>query len=1507
MKYILSFFLSAFLFNLGFSQNQDWVDQMQDPSVNFYTVQQSFEEAWKEKSYEKGKGWKQFKRWEAFMAERVFPDGVRPNPSVLSQAFNAVQQAQSTTNGGNWVAKGPFNGSPIGGIGRINRITFDPNNSTIVWAGAPAGGLWKSTDGGTSWSSNTDLLPNLGVSDIAIDPNNSQIMYLATGDRDGGNTYSYGVLKSIDGGQTWNTTGLVHNVSNMNRISDIYINPNNTNIIVVSTRQGIYRSTNAAASFTQVQSGVFNSIEQKPGDPNILYTSTIINASSDIWKSINNGISWTQISSSNIPTSGIRRFELAVTADDPDYVYAIAGNASNGFEGIYKSTNSGLTWTKTTNSSSPNLLGWRANGSDSGGQAWYDLALAVSPTNKDILYTGGVNIWRSTDGGNNWSISAHWTGSGSAAFVHADIHHLIFNPDGRLYAGTDGGVYRRPSSNNNWVSLNDGMNITQYYRISADGIDTSLVAAGAQDNGTHLYDNGTWDHILGGDGMDCAVNPKNPSIIYASSQYGNFRKSNNRGNSFNANFGLSSNVRGTGAWVTPIRVDPIHPDTLYIGYSSVYRSFDGGNNFSAVGNGYNGNNIDQIAISPTHTHVIYIADGGSLYRSDNYASNFSSLAAPGSGSITQIAVGYDDPMHVYITRSGYSSGQKVYESFDGGGSWNNISLNLPNIPANCIVPEISQANGLYVGTDLGVFYKDDNMDNWVPFNSGLPNVIVNDLEINYQDRKLKAGTYGRGLWQSPLYTDISAPLADFNIPSSVCDGDTIKLFENSFYNANSWTWNISPSDFTFVNGTNANSPNPEIIFTKSAIFNVELTVSNAFGSDSKSISSAIAVGGFPLPFSEDFEAVQSMDKWDIGDSTLHNWRREFVGGNSPGSHAARAFLFNHTAGPYSLISPSLDFRNHDSIKLSYDYAYSGRVINSDDTLKIYIATNCSDNWILLKTHAEDGSNNFRTQNPTNFIFSPNSSADWCSNPGFGDCGFIDLSAYDNTEGVRLKFEAISAGGNNLFLDNIQITGDPNTAPLSGFSGSQMVCAQDTIDFLDQSYGSPTSYEWTFPGASPSASTDKNPRVVYTQAGVYDVSLKVSSALGSDSIMKLAYTVVDPADSVSINLLANANIICPNDTFVVSINAINQGISPAINWYVNGSLYSANSSSTYRFVGLNDGDEIYASLASSMDCAFPSLAYSDTLTLNTYPILNVQITPPGNLCVTDPSITLTASPAGGNFVGFGLTDSIFDPAAAGVGNHSVSYEYTDANGCTFTDQVTITVDVPPSISIGSAPVVCEGEGLFFLNIASPAGGVFSGPGVRQNFFFPDSAGLGTHKIYYTFQAGNCAAVVDSTTISVVANPSQPSIIYQANSLVCNQTGFSYQWFRNGVSIVGANSINYSPINSGNFRVEIINQEGCSTISDDFVFNIGLDEFQNAISFDLYPNPADKEITLEIEAQSAPKAQIRISNAIGQVLMEIPLEQSTHIIQKVDLSNLSGGAYIISVKGDNINISKKLLVQ
>ena len=231
-----------------------WVEAMQDYRVNFHTVVSKFEKAHKGVTYEKGHGIKQFRRWEYMMGQRVGADGVRPNPAVLYQAIQS-QKSSNTSEYGEWKPMGPFNAPSGGGIGRINNVAFHPLHNDTIYAGAPAGGLWVSYDDGQSWQTFTDELTNLGISDLAIDPTNPNIMYLATGDRDGADTYSYGLLKSTDGGLTWGTTGLSFNVSQNYRIGRVNIDPDNTDIIIAATNGGVYRSTDAGNTFTLEQIG----------------------------------------------------------------------------------------------------------------------------------------------------------------------------------------------------------------------------------------------------------------------------------------------------------------------------------------------------------------------------------------------------------------------------------------------------------------------------------------------------------------------------------------------------------------------------------------------------------------------------------------------------------------------------------------------------------------------------------------------------------------------------------------------------------------------------------------------------------------------------------------------------------------------------------------------------------------------------------------------------------------------------------------------------------------------------------------------------------------------------------------------------------------------------------------------------------------------------------------------------------------------------------------------------
>lgn len=781
-KSSLLFILLFFFSTIGFGQS--WVEMMDDTSANFYDIQKSFNKHWEGKKIEKGKGWKQFKRWEHFMAPRVYPSG---NMNFQSSLWNEYQILKNNethkniTETANWQELGPFDvPSSGGGAGRVNCVAFHPTDANIIFVGAPAGGLWKTTNGGTSWTTSTDLLPNLGVSSIIIDPKNSNIMYIATGDADAGDTYSVGVLKSTDGGTTWNSTGLSFTVSQNRRVNKLLIHPVNTDTVYAATSVGIYRSVDAGNIFTLVRSGNYKDLEFKPDDPSFIWACT----TNRIWKSINAGTTWTNLTS--FVPSNITRTTIAVTSNDPNYLYALTGNDSdNGLGGVYRSTDLGATMPVC--STYPNLLGWSEDGSDSGGQAWYDLALAVSPTNKNTVLVGGVNIWKSTDGGFNWTLNAHWYGGGGAPYVHADIHSIDFYPGSgsTIFTGSDGGLFKTTTTGSSWTDKSDGISIGQIYRIGCSATNPNLVITGWQDNGSNLYTSPNWEQVLGGDGMDCLIDYSNSNYIYGSIYYGDLYRSSDGGNNWNS---IKNNISEEGGWITPYVLDPVNPQIIYAGYGNVWKSTNRGNSWTQISNFSSGNKIVSLAVSNVSSNTIYMCTDYNAYVTFNGGTNWSTITyGSGTGTglpslvFTGIITSPTNQNVAWISMSGYSAGLKVYKTIDGGATWTNYSGTLPNIPANCLVYENGTNDGVYVGTDLGVFYRDAAMTDWVSFNDNLPNVIIDDLEIQYSSGKLRAATYGRGLWETELFSivgtkNIEVQNSDLSIYPNPGTGEfTIKL------------------------------------------------------------------------------------------------------------------------------------------------------------------------------------------------------------------------------------------------------------------------------------------------------------------------------------------------------------------------------------------------------------------------------------------------------------------------------------------------------------------------------------------------------------------------------------------------------------------------------------------------------------------------------------------------------------------------------------------------------------
>ncbi len=780
IRHPLTLFTVCILFSLQNVFAQNWIDTWQHEK-NFYTVQDSFNsyasknlhqdnaDETKAGEIEEGgifPGYEQYKRWESFVAPRVYPSGdltllstTLPNYNLFLQQ-NSEQKLNRCDNvlSSPWVAKGPFgplNGLATNGLprkaGRLNFVTYEPGSPNTYWVGAAAGGLWKTTDNGQTWTTNTDNDTTIGCTDLAIDPINTNIMYLATGDGYGSfrDPSSFGVLKSIDGGLTWTATGLTFQLSQKIEIRHIIINSINPLIVMCSTTSGIYRNTNGGAgAWTQVLFNNTFDLEFKPGSIDTIYAGGL-----SFRRSIDGGVSFQQISN-GIPNSGSTRMEVAVTPANPNLVYVISSaTGTYGLQGVYRSADGGTSFTLMSNT--PDVVASDCFITSTSGQGWYNLSIDASPLNADEIVAGGLGVWRSMDGGTTWAgIGCAYNWSSAVPYVHTDHQELEYTAAGILYSVNDGGIFEYTGTD--WIDHSSPMNIAMIYKIGLSTLSPDLWLTGHQDNGSNIFNNNVYSASLAADGGDCFIDQTNDQNMFASITQGQFYKSTNGGGSWNA---CTTGLPAGSGWVTPWKQDPVSAGTLYAGRAQMYKSFNQANSWAptpgTMGPVISNQYITEFAIAPSNNQFIYAIHGTTGVFTTTDAGNTWTLC---SGLPTTLASGSfvtvdpNNPLIAWVTFSGYSNGNKVFKTIDGGTNWANISYNLPNIPANCSVYERGSSNGgIYVGMDAGVYYINNSSGMWTLYNTALPNAPVLDMEISpAAPAKIRAATFGRGVYETDV-------------------------------------------------------------------------------------------------------------------------------------------------------------------------------------------------------------------------------------------------------------------------------------------------------------------------------------------------------------------------------------------------------------------------------------------------------------------------------------------------------------------------------------------------------------------------------------------------------------------------------------------------------------------------------------------------------------------------------------------------------------------------------------
>ena len=742
---------------------QEYLKMMESETYTVQEIIDNGEAYFAERDQGKGSGYVQFKRWE-YNAKRLMNEaGYLPRTEAILaeiQNYNAYLNTSSATRQSltdNWEELGPQDWNATTswnpGVGRITGIAIDQNNSDHMIVGANTGGVWKTIDGGENWMPLGDYFSNLRVYSVTIHPTNSDHYFF-------GSTNGL-IYHSLDAGATWNLLGDMGTSS----VNKILIHPTDPSILFATSQNGGIRKSsdgglNWVAAVTDSQG---YDIEFKPNNPNVVYAT-----GTNFHVSYNGGESF----STNVTFESAPKM-IGISPNDENVIYVLEASGGS-FGGIYKSVNAGFTFSELDHEGR-NYFGYDTAGFDSGGQAPRDMDIAVNPEDANEVHIAGVLTWKSTDGGENFYCTSDWVPgnaeNANIGYCHADVDLLLFNGT-TLFAGTDGGIFKAEDTANvtaeYYEDLTAGLGIRQLYKIGITQTPEVIITAGSQDNGSSFYSEAEgWKDWIGADGMEGFIDKDNSNKMFGMIQFGGVYRTFNGGQTTS---GIS--IPSQGNWVTPFEQDPMLTDVIYIGLNRVYKSVASGNNWTAISQELGGN-LDQLKIANSNNLVIYTSRGGLLFKTvDGGATDWFQLPSPG-GSINSIAIHPTNPEKIAVATT---SNSKVFVSEDGGLSWLNYKFNLPGFSALALVWDNNGEDGLYLGMDYGIFYIDNTFNEWQPYSTNLPNVIINELEINSADGKIYAGTYGRGIWASPYVPHL------LNTTSLLNDTD-VEIFPNPVKNS----------------------------------------------------------------------------------------------------------------------------------------------------------------------------------------------------------------------------------------------------------------------------------------------------------------------------------------------------------------------------------------------------------------------------------------------------------------------------------------------------------------------------------------------------------------------------------------------------------------------------------------------------------------------------------------------------------------------------------------------------
>jgi photosystem II stability/assembly factor-like uncharacterized protein len=707
----------------------------------------------------------------------------------------------AVTFSGTWSAEGP---TGLEG-GRAHQVVMDPANANVLYLATDGGGIWKSTDAGTTWTPIGDALPSLTIGTVAVDPNDSRKLYAGTGGgwSNGKTSNAAGVLKSIDGGQTWQAIAgpfLPPAVNFAGWVTSLSVDPGNSNVIVATGRYGFYRSSDAGLTWstTLAATAQGGALVRSPSNPQLLYATMITKSAGygygqggpfgaittgsggiGVYKSTDGGQSWALLPPPAAVPANFTNAIVAIDPAQPAVVYSVLMAFPGNIPYLFRSDDSGANWVSVATLSAQTTNPFAS-------------ALAVDPVDSNTLLYGGVAAFRSTDHGATWS---------ALAFQHADINDIRFTADGtQAWIASDGGVALLSNPKTATAMTNKSQTlgtITFYPGLATDPNNADRVFGGTQDTGGYRRNGpSSWTKVSAcGDMGRFVIDPSTSNNVYGINTAGGFcaggaliLRSTDGGATFNAAVsGMTDGVNAT--FDPPLVLDPSHPATLYYGSNRVFRSTDAAQTWQAVsadltqgtrpfqtGAGYH---LGALAVAPGNSDIVYTgAEDGVISRTTNMSAGASATWTNVTTNqlpirfITHLEVDPTNSSVVYAAFSAYNAvgvvPGHVFQSTDAGQNWADISGDLPDTPVLDLVVDPAVANTIYVATDASAYWTSNGGKNWQVLGQGLPNAVVSSINFHAASRLLRVSTYGRGTWS--MAAPAAASLSLMTSPASLAFG-----------------------------------------------------------------------------------------------------------------------------------------------------------------------------------------------------------------------------------------------------------------------------------------------------------------------------------------------------------------------------------------------------------------------------------------------------------------------------------------------------------------------------------------------------------------------------------------------------------------------------------------------------------------------------------------------------------------------------------------------------------------